>query len=99
ILFLVDFVYQQGHLGLPFHRVYFDDFTVHSEHLPSSRFKIPLGFRANYFLGDRIIFRTYYRYYHDDWGLNAHTAEIETPIKITPFFSISPFYRYYTQTA
>jgi hypothetical protein len=99
IMFLLDFVYQQGHLGLPFHRVYFDDFSVHSEKLPSNRFKIPIGFRANYFLGDRLIFRAYYRYYRDDWGLSAHTAEIETAVKITPFFSISPFYRFYKQTA
>ena len=35
----------------------------------------------------------------DDWGIISHTASIEIPIKITPFFSISPFYRFYTQTA
>ena len=29
----------------------------------------------------------------------SHTANIEIPIKINPFFSISPFYRYYIQTA
>ena len=29
----------------------------------------------------------------------SHTANIEVPIKITPFFSLSPFYRYYVQTA
>ncbi len=43
--------------------------------------------------------RSYYRYYTDDWGITAHTASLEIPIKITPFFSVSPFYRYYTQTA
>jgi hypothetical protein len=31
--------------------------------------------------------------------LKAHTANLEVPIKITPFLSLSPFYRYYTQTA
>jgi len=50
-------------------------------------------------MGDNVIVRSYYRYYTDDWGIKAHTASIEVPIKITPFFSISPFYRYYTQTA
>jgi hypothetical protein len=67
------------------------------ENLPDNRFKIPLGLRLNYFVGDHFIIRTYYRYYKDSWELSAHTAEIETPIKITPFFSVSPFYRYYTQ--
>ena len=29
--------------------------------------------------------------------MSAHTAELEVPIKITAFFSVSPFYRYYNQ--
>ncbi|MEP7376359.1 MAG: DUF3570 domain-containing protein [Chitinophagaceae bacterium] len=100
IMFLLDMVYQKGYLGLPFHRVYFQNENLpHVENLPGSRFKIPLGFRANYFAGDKVIIRTFYRYYHDDWGLNAHTFDIETPVKITPFFSITPFYRYYNQGA
>ena len=97
--FLMDMIYQTGYLGLPFHRVYFADNSMHQENLPDSRMKIPLGVRANYFLGDKIIIRSSYRYYHDDWGLNAHTFNIETPYKITPFFSISPFFRYSNQSA
>ncbi len=99
IMFIADLVYQKGYLGLPFHRVYFTDNSVHVENLPGTRMKIPIGFRANYFLGDNIILRSFYRYYHDDWGLTAHTADIEAAIKITPFFSVTPFYRFYTQTA
>lgn len=96
---LTDVVQQNGFLSLPFYRVYFNDGSVHQEHLPDSRFKLPIGVRANYFLGDRFIIRTYYRYYQDDWGIRSHTANIEVPVKITPFFSVSPFYRYYHQTA
>jgi len=99
VLFLLDLAYQKGFLSLPFNRVYFDDNSVSIEKLPGSRLKYPASVRLNYFLGDRIILRTFYRYYADDWGLKAHTAEIETPIKITPFVSISPFYRYYSQSA
>jgi len=99
IMFLADIVQQQGYLSLPFHRVYFTDASVHQESLPDNRFKIPLGFRANYFLGDRFIIKTYYRFYKDDWGLTSHTADIEVPVKITPFLSVSPFYRFYSQTA
>jgi hypothetical protein len=99
LAFLLDVVEQQGYLGLPFHRVFFTDGTDSVEKLPSNRFKLPLGFRLNYFLGDRVILRTYYRYYVDNWGIRSHTASLEVPVKITPFFSISPFYRYYTQTA
>src|SRR4030095_6260018 len=82
VMFLADIVYQDGYLGLPFHRVYFNDNSLHEEHLPDTRLKIPLGFRANYFAGDKLIIRTVYRYYHDDWGINAHTIDLETPVKI-----------------
>lgn len=99
VMVMADMVHQQGVLSLPFYRVYYQDGSVHQEKLPDSRMKLPLGLRANYFLGDRIIIRSYYRIYKDNWGITAHTANIEVPVKITPFFSVSPFYRYYHQTA
>lgn len=99
LAFLMDVIYQQGYLGLPFHRVYFNNGTEQVENLPGTRLKIPVGFRANYFVGDNLIIRSYYRYYHDDWGLDAHTFNLETSVKLTPFVSVTPFYRYYTQTA
>ena len=95
----LDLVYQSGYLALPFHRVYLNTGKDTIETLPSQRFKLPIGLRLNYFLGDNIIIRTYYRFYLDNWGMISHTANIEVPVKITPFFSISPFYRYYVQTA
>lgn len=98
-IILLDGVYQNGYLGLPFHRVYFNDGSDAVENLPSNRLKLPIGMRLNYFLGDKIILRSYYRYYVDSWGLQSHTASLEIPVKITPFVSAAPFYRYYTQTA
>lgn len=97
--FLADGIQQTGYLSLPFHRVYFADNSVHQEALPDKRFKIPLGVRANYFFGDKLIVRAYYRYYTDDWGLKSNTFSLETPVKISPFVSVSPFYRYYSQTS
>ncbi len=94
-----ELVYQDGYLSLPFHRVYFNDQSVHIENLPSTRLKVPLAFRANYFAGDKFIFRTWYRNYHDDWGIKSNAIQLETVYKITPFFSVTPFYRYYQQTA
>ena len=99
IALLTDGVVQQGYLGLPYYRVYFNDGSVHIENMPDLRWKLPLGIRMNYFLGDRFILKTYYRYFIDNWGVKAHTVSIETPIKITPFVSLSPYYRYYIQTA
>ncbi|MEI2739479.1 MAG: DUF3570 domain-containing protein [Chitinophagaceae bacterium] len=99
IMFIADFIRQQGYLGLPFHRVYLNTNAVTVENLPDSRMKIPLGLRASYFIGDKVILRGFYRFYHDDWGLTAHTVNLETPVKISPFLSVIPFYRYYTQSA
>jgi hypothetical protein len=96
---LFDAVKQDGYLSLPFHRVIFNNHLERYEKQPDSRTKLPIGLRLNYFIGDDVIVRSYYRYYTDDWGLTSHTASIEVPYKITPFFSLSPFYRYYTQTA
>lgn len=94
-----DLVYQSGYLGLPFHRVFFNTGKDTIENLPSQRLKLPIGLRLNYFMGDNIIIRGYYRFYVDNWGVISHTASIEVPVKITPFFSVSPFYRFYVQTA
>lgn len=99
VLFLFEPTYQKGLLATKYQRVFFTDGSERSETLPDNRFKIPLGVRANYFLGDNIIIRSFYRYYQDDWGLKAHTIDIETAVKITPFVSVSPFYRFYVQTA
>jgi hypothetical protein len=96
---LADYIHQQGLLATRYQRVYFADKSERVENLPDKRTKLPFGIRASYFMGDRFILRAYYRYYMDDWGIKAHTANIELPIKLSPFVSVSPFYRYYTQTA
>ncbi len=95
---LTDIIYQSGYLGTPFHRIYFTNGYVTNEKLPSLRFKIPAAIRVNYFLGNKIILRSYYRYYHDDWGLIANTFNLEVPVKFSPFISVNPFYRYYSQS-
>lgn len=91
--------YQEGLLSTPFHRVYFTNGNHTVEKLPGTRFKLPIGFRASYFLGDKVIIKGFYRYYTDNWGMKAHTVNLEVPYKITSFFSVSPFYRFNTQTA
>ena len=70
-----------------------------NENLPSSRFKMPIGARVNFYVNEYVVAKTYYRYYQDNWGIQAHTASIEVPIKLSTKFTVSPLYRYYTQTA
>lgn len=96
---LFDLAYQTGMLGTAFHRVYFQTGEERVEKLPSTRFKLPLGVRLNYFLNDRFVIRSYYRFYYDTWNLWAHTFSVELPVKITPMLSAGPVYRFYTQTA
>ncbi len=104
VAFVTDIGYQTGQLGTAYQRVYFKDGdsnpqndVVYSEKMPDHRFKLPLGVRLNYFISDRLILRSFYRYYTDSWGLKAHTAELELPYKLTPFLSVAPFYRFYSQ--
>lgn len=99
VLFTVEPAYQQGLLSTPYHRVYFTNGAHTVEKLPGSRFKLPMGARISYFLGDRVILRGFYRFYNDDWGMQAHSVNLEVSYKLTPFVSISPFYRFHNQTA
>lgn len=97
-LIVIEPSYQSGLLATKYQRNYFTDGTERAETLPDNRYKLPIGLRFNYFASDRFILRTLYRYYLDNWGIRAHTAELEVPVKINPFFSVSPFYRYNKQT-
>lgn len=72
-----------------------DDF----ERLPDSRFKTPVGARLNYYLNEILTLRLYYRYYFDDWGIDAHTLNVEMPVKVSQKFTLYPSYRFYNQTA
>ncbi|MFD2787495.1 DUF3570 domain-containing protein [Hymenobacter rubripertinctus] len=98
-----ELVYQHGLLSTPFHRVYFRDAGAGAlprvEQLPQNRFKYPVALRVSYFASDFVQLRGFYRFYNDNFGITAHTLELETPVKVTPFFVLYPFYRYHTQTA
>lgn len=96
-LIMIEPAYQKGLLATKYQRDYFTDGSLRAETLPNKRYKLPIAARVNYFASDRLIVRTYYRYFIDNWGIRAHTAEIEVPVKLTSFISISPFYRYNKQ--
>ncbi len=107
-LISVDVVRQEGLLSMPFQRVYFSDvadsfieefhLADDVERLPNTRNKLALGANLNYYINEFLVFRSHYRYYTDDWGIDSHTAKIELPVKIGQGFTIYPSYRYYTQT-
>ena len=92
-------IYMNGLLSTPFHRVYFNDVARPDiERLPESRLKIPLSIRATYFPFEKMVLRSYYRFYTDDFGIDAHTLSLDVPLKISDAFTVTPFYRYHTQT-
>lgn len=68
------------------------------ERMPGTRLKTPFGARMNYYISNTFVLRSYYRYYLDDWGMDAHTVEIELPVKMFRDFSVIPAFRYYSQT-
>ena len=115
IAITADFVLQTGLLATPFHRVYFNDGINNDgnnefediksdklrkrEFLPDSRMKIPVSFRFHYYISSTFIFKGFYRYYYDDFGIRANTFELELPVRFSKAFALIPFYRYHTQTA
>jgi len=95
----VEAIYMDGLLSTPFHRVYFNDEAIPDiERLPSNRLKIPLALRLNYKPTDNLVIRTFYRYYTDDFGIDAHTMKIELPYHVSDSWTVAPFYRFHTQT-
>ncbi len=103
-------VAQRGLLSTPFQRVYFFDSspalgppgqlgTALAEALPRLRYKYPASLRLTYYATDLVQLRGFYRFYTDNFGIRAHTFELEAPVKVSPFFTLYPFYRYHTQTA
>ena len=104
-----DFVQQQGLLSTPFQRVYFADVEnsyIENFHLadaieilPSSRFKVAVGTRFNYYLNQKIVARSFYRFYTDNWNVNSHTVSLEVPVKMSNKFTIYPSYRFYVQSS
>ena len=90
--------YQSGLLSTPFHRVYFSDSVRRVENLPLSRLKVPIGVQLNTFVGGRWVVRTNYRFYWDDFGVVAHTLNLEAAFKMSRAFTVTPFLRMYAQT-
>lgn len=97
--FYPGFTYQSGLLSTPFHRVFFAENNIKKvENLPTTRVKVPLGVQLNTFVGTRWIIRSYYRYYWDDFGIEAHTVNLEGAWKLNRVLTLTPFVRLYDQT-
>ncbi len=94
-----EFIYQNGLLSTPFHRVYFDNDDLKVENLPRQRKKVGLGLKLNSFLGGRTILKNELDFYGDDFGILGFSIANETAIKLNSTISIAPFFRIYFQKA
>ncbi len=91
---------QSGFLSTPFHEVILTDSSRIAERLPDSRSRTAIGLRLNHAFSDSIVQRTAYRYYDDDWGVSAHSIELETHFRLASEREVwvYPILRYHTQT-
>ncbi len=98
--FSVGASYQEGVLSTPFHRVYFSDTTAAKiELLPSQRIRLPMSIALNYFVHRNCVLKTNYRIYWDNFGIFAHTLNLQAALKTSSKFSFYPFFRAHYQSA
>ena len=104
--------YAEGYLSDPYKRVLFDDFdyfpgdpnnpnayTVWAENRPDHRFRqVAFVSLTHNFEKLEAAIEATYRFYHDDYGILAHTASFQWNQKIGKFIIVSPMFRFYTQT-
>lgn len=77
-----------GFLSTPFHEVILADAGPGgeplrvAERLPDSRSRSALGLSLNHALTKRVVLRSHYRIYDDDWGIRAHTVSFEPNFRV-----------------
>jgi Protein of unknown function (DUF3570) len=89
--------YQIGHYS---GKGYFSDPYKIFDHRPRERVHNTFLFRWNHYLEEsESTMRISYRYYSDDWGIEAHTADIEFVKSLPNGWVLSPSFRLYTQSS
>ncbi len=101
--------YSDGYLSDPYKQVLFIDFpyptpgepfTTFPENRPDHKFRqVAFLSLQHYFEPLQGAADVSYRFYHDSFDISAHTAAIQWNQKIGRYVMLSPFVRYYTQTA
>jgi hypothetical protein len=89
---------QQGTLGNTWNAVPLTNDTRGPELLPTQRLRHAVVGRMAQFLPWNGALRLYYRFYADDWGIVAHSAEGQIMQRLTPMLYVGAIYRFHTQT-
>lgn len=86
-----------GYLSDPYKLVFVDNF-IRPDNRPDSRTQYAASARLRYFVNDaKAALHLNYRYYLDDWSIEAHTLEISWHQKLPSGWRLSPSIRYHSQ--
>ncbi|APV51580.1 hypothetical protein BWI17_18915 [Betaproteobacteria bacterium GR16-43] len=66
---------------------------------PSSRNSLAWLTRLRHHVPGHGTLQASYRYFHDDWGISAHTFEVAWEAALSESWSLRPALRYYTQSS
>jgi hypothetical protein len=89
---------QRGQLGNTWNSVPLTTFDRGPELLPGERLRHALVGRVAQYLPWNGALHLYYRFYADDWGLVAHSAEVELLQRLAPGIVVGGFYRFHRQS-
>jgi len=95
----VQVTYLDGFLSDPYKEMWINGDIVNDKR-PGVRtmFSWSTRFRQ-YFAGSKAALHADYRYFHDDWGVRAHTLDLAWHQPFGQNFELAPSIRYYSQTA
>ncbi|MEE9492265.1 MAG: DUF3570 domain-containing protein [Gammaproteobacteria bacterium] len=95
-------VTEEGFLNNPYRSVRYDNGSggdeFQSELYPGTRTSNAIAARLKYYLPYRAALGAGYRYFRDDWEIEAHTLELNYTHPLKQHWTLDLQYRYYTQS-
>lgn len=88
---------QNGELGNTWNVVPLSPHALGPELLPGKRIRHALVARMSQFLPWNGALHLYYRFYDDDWGIAAHSVELELAQRLFPVLYVKGTYRFHHQ--
>jgi hypothetical protein len=95
----ITFGYHSGYLGDPYKLVYFTGEGLNPDVRPGEKFQWAwlTQYVRHFKQFNSAALHSDYRFYTDDWGINAHTVEISWHQPIADGWQLIPRFRYYSQ--
>lgn len=95
----ITFGYHKGYLSDPYKLVYFDEDGLLFDTRPKDRFQWAwlTQYVRHFKQFNSAALHADYRFYTDDWGINAHTVELSWHQPVMDGWQLIPRFRYYAQ--